>query len=487
VEIEYKEKKQDMDSLLSRFRKTKILAFSPLFVITVLACAATLLFPDVAQAAASIKTMGVSFYGDGGVLLHGTIYAPAAPGRYPGLVMIDGAGPTSSNEFHDEARAFAERGIVTLVYTKRTVGYSTFQRDFAVLAKDALSGMALVRARADVNPSMIGLFGLSEGAWVAPLAAAMQPGAVAYIVTVGAVGLTPIRETVWSWDEFLIHAGVSGSLTQTMFRGARLFEALGLFPEASYNTVPVWEHIHQPVLLMWGDLDRYAASAESSQIIEQALDQGHNAHYTIRFFPNAAHELHITQNDGFDHLGGLAPGFADTVSSWVNNLSHGLPQVSIEAAPREDNGSFPVTPLRWYETAWAQIAALFFMILVFGGYPLVALVRRLSHRQGPKILQPSMRWLAACGFVSIAGFWMYLLFLGITGVNIIGPVILGNPIPWLILHLTAAAAIMAAVWMSVTWYRHRGEITNGYIQFGLLVAASATFIIWGVYWGLLLP
>jgi pimeloyl-ACP methyl ester carboxylesterase len=138
---------------------------------------------------------------------------------------------------------------------------------------------------------MIGLFGLSEGAWMAPLAATMQPSDVAYIVTVGAVGLKPIRETVWSWDEFLIHAGVSGSLTQTMYRGAQLFETLGLFPEAYYDTVPVWEHIHQPVLLMWGDLDRYAASAESSEIIERALDQGNNSHYTVRFFPNAAHEL----------------------------------------------------------------------------------------------------------------------------------------------------------------------------------------------------
>jgi hypothetical protein len=85
------------------------------------------------------------------------------------------------------------------------------------------------------------------------------------------------------------------------------------------------------------------------------------------------------------------------------------------------------------------------------------------------------------------GFWMYLLFLGITGVNIIGPVILGNPIPWLILHLTTAAAIIAAIWMIAKWYRHRGEITNGRIQFGLLVAASTIFVIWGIYWGLLVP
>ena len=81
--------------------------------------------------------------------------------------MLQGAGNRGRQELRAEAEAFARRGVVTLIYDKRTVGYSLLHRDYAVLAEDALAGLRLLRARADVDPASVGLWAQSEGAYVA--------------------------------------------------------------------------------------------------------------------------------------------------------------------------------------------------------------------------------------------------------------------------------------------------------------------------------
>ena len=88
-----------------------------------------------------------------------------------------------------------------------------------MLADDALAGLRLLRTRADVDPARLGMWALSEGAFVAPLAASRSTE-VKFLITVGAVGMTPAVQTAWAYGERLRHAGVSGSLVHTM-RGTR--------------------------------------------------------------------------------------------------------------------------------------------------------------------------------------------------------------------------------------------------------------------------
>ena len=109
----------------------------------------------------------VSFTGHGDVVLHGTVLAPASTTqRWLVVVMVEGAGNRGRQELRPAAEAFARHGIVTLIYDKRTAGYNLFHRDYSVLADDALAGLQLLRARADVDPARLGMWALSEGACV---------------------------------------------------------------------------------------------------------------------------------------------------------------------------------------------------------------------------------------------------------------------------------------------------------------------------------
>ena len=121
----------------------------------------------VAPAAAEsepVRTTDVTFIGGGGVVLHGIVVAPRPSGkRRPALVMLEGAGNRGRQELQPAAEAFARRGVTTLVYDKRKVGYSLLRRDYALLADDAAAAVALLATRRDVDPSRLGLWAQSEG------------------------------------------------------------------------------------------------------------------------------------------------------------------------------------------------------------------------------------------------------------------------------------------------------------------------------------
>lgn len=453
--------------------------------IATLVCIVLALPAAATSVAATVTRTHVTFHGDGGLLLHGIIVAPVATGRFPGLVMIGGSGASKTTDFDDEAAAFAARGVVTLIYNKRTTGYSDFHRDYSMLARDAIGGVSLLRTQSDVDPSMVGVFGLSEGAWVAPLAAT-RTNDIAYVITVGAAGGTPAQQIAWQYREWLRHANVGTSLQQMMHTATRVGVAFGLIAEANYDGASVWQQVRQPVLALWGVFDRHDAPAESSRLIEQALERGGNRHYTIRFIPNAQHDLHVTRNRGFDNRRGLAPGYADTVGSWVNDLSHNPPPASTSAPPVQDVRSAPLPPLAWYESGAVLITAFFFMLLVFGSYPLVALYRRLFHRTGAIMPRWPMRVLATCGFVTAAGFFLYFAFLVSSGASHVGPVVFGNPIPWLALRVCALTAIASTAWTAMAWYRHAGTIDGGRLQISLLLAAGAVLLAWAIFWSMLL-
>jgi dipeptidyl aminopeptidase/acylaminoacyl peptidase len=163
-----------------------------------LAILLTVVGVPVAPAAAEpepVRTIDVTFVGGGGVILHGIVVAPSPSGkRRPALVMLEGAGNRGRQELQPAAEVFARRGVITLIYDKRTVGYSLLRRDYALLADDAVAAVALLATRRDVDPSRLGLWAQSEGAYVAPLAC-RRSSAVKFVITVGAVGVTPAVQT----------------------------------------------------------------------------------------------------------------------------------------------------------------------------------------------------------------------------------------------------------------------------------------------------
>jgi uncharacterized protein len=420
-----------------------------------------------AHAAQALTEQDITF-SSGDLTLHGTVIAPATGTGHPAVVMVHGSGRVSRDGYRQEAEAFARAGIVTLVYDKRPKR-SKSDVDFALLADDALAATRALRAHPGVDPARTGLWGVSEGGWVAPIAAAGSTD-VAFVVTVGAPGVAPERQQSWNLANRLAAAGVSGSLVGTVSRTTLgLLVGAGLFPESGYDPAPVLERVTQPVLALWGDLDRVIPGAESMRVFRESLDRGGNRHYALRAVPGADHTMRRSP-DGFQRGDEISPAYLEQVATWVNGARPDTAEVG--APPQQARQSAPVEA----GSPVVQLVVAALLVVAFAGYGVRAVVRR---RTGTR--SASARVLAATGLLSVLGLVGYLGYLASSGAKSLGVVVLGRPLPWLALQLLAVAVVAATV---VTVVKVRAKPDH---VVHLLVAGGVLFVPWAVHWGLLLP
>jgi dienelactone hydrolase len=421
-----------------------------------------------------VKSADVN-YQSGRLELHGTVVSPSRPGRHPAVVIVAGAGVTDRDHYRPEAEAFARAGIVTLIYDKRA-GYSRATTSFSDLADDAIAGVHALRARPDVDPQRIGLWGHSQGGWVVPLAAARSAD-VKFVVVVAASGLRADRTQLWSNRVHLRHAGVQSDLIGPIGENlSRMLIAAGLFGDTRNDPVASLERVDQPLLAVWGALDRSIVPGESLGIYRRALDRGGNAGYSLRVIPGAGHNLRST-TDGFTQSQRFAPGYLETVTSWIN----GARTPTIDQPPAQPSPSRPVRALAWYEAPWLQVVAVCLMLVSFLAVPVGAVIRRYRGRGA----QPSVRWaprlVVTGGLVAVLGTAAYLFSIVATGATAVGGVVLGRPVPWLILQIVAVSVTAAGIGTLVGWARvgRRAAARLAPPTIGAIV-----FVPWAIYWGL---
>jgi dienelactone hydrolase len=84
---------------------------------------------------------------------------------------------------------------------------------FGELADDALAAVRLLRTRPAIRGERVGLWGGSNGGWVAPLAAARDSG-VAFVITVAGAAWTPAELAKWRSMSRVQRAGFPDSVVR---------------------------------------------------------------------------------------------------------------------------------------------------------------------------------------------------------------------------------------------------------------------------------
>nr|WP_280116584.1 prolyl oligopeptidase family serine peptidase [Streptomyces puniciscabiei] len=373
--------------------------------------------------------------------------------------------------------------MTTLVYDKRTVGYSRLHRGFGLLADDALAGVRLLQSRNGVNPRRVGLWGFSEGGWVAPLAASRSTDA-AFVITIGGSGYDPLRTQTWNLTTHLQHQGVGGPFRRTVAGPAAQFMAsTGLFPTTGYDPLPVLERLHRtPVLALWGDHDTQVPPQESARTFRGALACAGNQHAVIGFVTDGAHNGHRTSG-GFDRISGplfhgkklgeLTPLYAQTMSSWVQAVAAGRPPASSAApAPGQALAATPVPDHAWYTCLAPAL-----LLLGFAVYPVSALLLR------GRVLRP-MRWLAGLGLLAVVATVACPIAVFAAGNGAAAPVVRGRPAMWLVVQGLAVAAVVSACVSAAALLRRRPTPSwTVWLRLAPVVLAVVGFVPWAVWWG----
>lgn len=292
------------------------------------------------------------------VKLAGTVITPKGKGPWPAVVFIHGSGGSTREYFSSLPYLLASGGVASLIYDKRGSGESTGNRHvspFESLADDALAGVQLLASRPDIDATRIGVYGHSQGGWVAPLAAFRSKGKVAFVVAVAAPADDFQRQTndeiennvrALAIGEDAVHNALAyQDLWWRVYRHRSPYEELvrvtekskteawypytfGLKPEAkftldppgAYDPAPVLQNLHVPILAVYGESDNRVLARKNASRMRSALRLAGNRDATVKLFPQADHDMIVAAGEGSDGYldrNRYADGYLEYLVEWI--------------------------------------------------------------------------------------------------------------------------------------------------------------------------
>lgn len=157
--------------------------------------------PWAAPATTEVAAEGHRFT-SGEVELGGTLLVPRSDRPVAAIVVTHSASsPLGDASLYDHLKAMLPPlGIAVFTYDRRGSGRSgtaTAGGNFALLADDAAAAVASLKGDPRIDPRRIGVWGLSQGGWIGPLAASRSAD-VAFVVSVAAPVVTADVQMIFS-------------------------------------------------------------------------------------------------------------------------------------------------------------------------------------------------------------------------------------------------------------------------------------------------
>lgn len=273
----------------------------------------------------------------------------------PAAVIIQGSGASDRSNVWSRlvAEELVAEGLVVLLTDKRGTGASEGdwrRASFGDRAADAVAGLGFLAGRPEVAADRIGLVGLSQGGWVAPLAAA-RSRRVAFVVNVSGASVSYAEQSFHEMAATTREAGfpeaaVAGVLE--LNRAAGEYAATGEwkpyaearergleqpwapiadgFPaepgepiwtfirkNAGFDPMPYWILLSEPVLVLYGEEDESdnVPVAESVRRLEYAFGSAGKEDYRITVIPGAGHGFLDMERHG------LMAEFSEELRRWI--------------------------------------------------------------------------------------------------------------------------------------------------------------------------
>lgn len=323
---------------------------------------------SVPAAAESVINQQVRIESPDGSVLAGTMTLPTgATFKVPGLLLIQGSGPTDrdgnqppvlrTDLLRQIADGLAQQGIATLRYDKRGIHANAAGRpsdtaafaayfDWPRFVDDAGAALAFLRRHAVVDADKTGVFGHSEGGLVAlelatSLTGTEAPRALILAATPGRRIDVVLKEQLQrqlaeqkaSSQQRKAYVSENDRITRVIRETGQVPSDVppglqGLYP--SYIG-PFWQSLMQfdpaaailryggPVLLLHGEADRQVSAERDALALDRALQQRPQDDHSLFVLPRTSHNLKALQGDsdpGFD--GDLDPGLIRRLTEWLH-------------------------------------------------------------------------------------------------------------------------------------------------------------------------
>lgn len=267
----------------------------------------------------------------------------------PGVVLVDGAGEGTADGWDRWPAAIASCGAVVLAHDKPGCGGAPGdwrEQTFEDRALETLAAAEVLREQPGVDPGRVGLLGISQGGWVAYLAASIAPETISQLVSVAGPGVSAVEQERFrlacatggdaealAWvDERARRIG-AGDDPASIITAQRAYSDRPWFAAASeayddpgflgfaarnfnFDPATVLPKVRCRVFAAFGGADTSVPVARSPAIISQLLPA--NPLHALAIFPGADHNLFIAARDKNTPLfSQLAPGFMPMLSAWL--------------------------------------------------------------------------------------------------------------------------------------------------------------------------
>jgi len=169
-------------------------------------------------------------------------------GSFPVAILIHGSGPSKRNSvwYLSVTKYLQENGIAVLLPDKRGCEKSEGEwigANFKELATDVISAVEFVKKQDQFQYSEIGIIGMSQGGWIAPIAA-KNSNDISFVACISGATV--------STDEQLLHEEINNIAPYTYKFIARMIAPLTVkkikksktfSPFRGFDPIPYWEKI----------------------------------------------------------------------------------------------------------------------------------------------------------------------------------------------------------------------------------------------------
>ncbi len=273
--------------------------------------------------------------------LRGFVDVPEGTGPFATVLILHGSGDTDifsaeneSTRYYDQLRdTFRAAGVATAIWDKAGSGCSTGKysngNPIRERAGETVAALKALKGRSEIDGARMGLWAISQGGWVAPMAA-VRTQDVSFMILVSAPARDAVSQAEYQTLNALRSKGIEEGQVQTIARYLRralaVMRAGGSIEEFAAAAEPLkqypvlqelgitmgtaaeyqaWQQsmdhhyrpdtalreLRQPVLAIYGDRDVLVDWRESAEIYKESLRFGGNKDLTVKVFRNADHNL----------------------------------------------------------------------------------------------------------------------------------------------------------------------------------------------------
>jgi hypothetical protein len=213
---------------------------------------------------------------------------------------------------------------------------------------DAMDVVREIGARSEIDPARIGLWGFSQGAWIAPLAAS-RSREIAFLVLLASTGVSPSEQMLYGTAKHARMAGFGEDAARRIVAARRVVDefrrgngsadeaqqaldaiktepwfeqaylpidvgTLGPWPDMDLEPEKIFARVHVPALLFYGEDDEWSPIDASIAAWERAARTARNSDVTVVRLPGTRH---LPTLGGAERIDAISPEYESTLVTWL--------------------------------------------------------------------------------------------------------------------------------------------------------------------------